>query len=245
MSKEIIKDGLDLGHGGSDPGAVNGKRKEADDVLKLGKAVEKYVEEKSGGKIDLQKCRQDDKTLSLSDRSSWANRNKYKALISLHRDSSKSKEASGATVRIQPGYLNKDAGKLAKCIAKRIKPINPGNRADEDRIVEQNLHVLRETNMPAVLVEVGFISNSNDNKIFDNKFNDIVKAIGDGILEYHNIKPVENKPSNTKPTVNSSNNKETYYRVCVGSFKEKKNAEDQQAKLKSKGFDSFLVAYEK
>lgn len=199
MSKVLIKDGLDLGHGGNDPGAVNGKRKEADDVLKLGKALEKYVEEKSGGKIDLQKCRKDNKTLSLNDRSSWANRNKYKAFISLHRDSSQNESAAGATVRIQPGCFNKDSGKLAKCIAKRIKPINPGNRADADRIVEQNLHVLRETDMPAVLIEVGFISNSNDNKIFDSKFNDLVKAIGDGILEYHNIKPVVNKPS-TDPT---------------------------------------------
>ena len=36
--------------------------------------------------------------------------------------------------------------------------------------------------MPAVLVEVGFINNDTDNKIFDENFNEIARAIADGIL---------------------------------------------------------------
>ena len=38
---------------------------------------------------------------------------------------------------------------------------------------------------------------------------------------------------------------EIFYRVIVGSFKDKFNAEEMQKKLKEKGFDSFLVAYKK
>lgn len=37
--------------------------------------------------------------------------------------------------------------------------------------------------MPAVLVEVGFINSDTDNKIFDENFNEIARAIADGILE--------------------------------------------------------------
>lgn len=48
--------------------------------------------------------------------------------------------------------------------------------------------------------------------------------------------------STSKPPQAENN---TMYRVCVGSYSEKENAEEQQRKLKEKGFDSFLVAYTK
>ena len=46
-----------------------------------------------------------------------------------------------------------------------------------------NLVVLNSTNMPAVLVEVGFINTDADNTIFDTKFEEIAQAIAEGILE--------------------------------------------------------------
>ena len=42
--------------------------------------------------------------------------------------------------------------------------------------------MLRRTNMPAVLVEVGFINTDADNELFDSKFDEIAQAIADGIL---------------------------------------------------------------
>ena len=46
-----------------------------------------------------------------------------------------------------------------------------------------NLAVLRRTDMPSVLVEVGFINTDRDNMRFDSRFNDIAEAIANGILE--------------------------------------------------------------
>ena len=46
----------------------------------------------------------------------------------------------------------------------------------------RNLVVLRDTDMPAVLVEVGFINTDNDNWLFDSNFQDIAIAIADGIM---------------------------------------------------------------
>ena len=46
-----------------------------------------------------------------------------------------------------------------------------------------NLVVLNSTNMPAVLVEVGFINTDADNELFDSRFDEIARAIADGILE--------------------------------------------------------------
>ena len=45
------------------------------------------------------------------------------------------------------------------------------------------LVVLRRTDMPAVLVEAGFINSDTDNLLFDNNFDDIAAAIADGILD--------------------------------------------------------------
>lgn len=231
---------FDVGHGGSDPGAVNKKRTEKADVLKLTKAVESYIEKKSGGVMDCQKSRGDDKTLSLKQRSDWQKRHKeYEFLVSFHRDSAGS-SARGASVHIYNGQRNKASGKLAKCIEKRLCPIFPGRA---NTIQEHNFHMLRETTCPAVLIECGFISNSKDNEIFDKKFDLIVKSIGDGIIEYAKLKVVEEpkpqKPSAPKPP---ANNPKTKYRVVVGTFSDKSNAEKEQKKLKDKGFDSFLMA---
>ena len=62
-------------------------------------------------------------------------------------------------------------------------------------------------------------------------------------LDYLNVYKVFKKPTPTPPPSTSSGN--TYYRVVVGSYKERSNAEDIQSKLKSNGFDAFLVAFEK
>lgn len=226
--------GGDIGHGGNDPGAVNGNRKESIDVCKLGIAVMNYVEKQTNNEILMYLNRTSEKTMSLSERSKWANGNNqikkpFDILISFHRDSEKP-SASGATVRIQPGYLNKNAGKLAKCVAKRLKPINPGNRADEDRIVEQNLHMTRETSMPVILIECGFISNDNDNKIFDSKFNEIVAAIGDGIIEYLGVKKVQPK--------------QTKYRIeCYGMTSESRAKEAVEILKKYGNFNASYEAY--
>lgn len=45
-----------------------------------------------------------------------------------------------------------------------------------------NLAVLRQTNMPAVLVEAGFINTERDNMLFDSRFQQTAQAIADGIL---------------------------------------------------------------
>jgi len=51
-----------------------------------------------------------------------------------------------------------------------------------------NLVVLKRTKMPAVLAEVGFINNKSDNELFDSKFNEIAKAIADGVMNTINPK---------------------------------------------------------
>lgn len=221
---------LDAGHGGSDVGAVNGARKESVDVLKLAKSVKEYLEKRSGGKIKVYMTRTVDTYVGLLDRSEMANNKKVDCFVSLHRDSA-SPSANGCTVRVQNGCINGNAGKLAKAITKRTNVFFKGNRADDDNVIEQNLSVTRNTIMPSCLVEAGFITSSKDNDIFDKQYQKLVEAIGDGIMEYLGIKKVVQNTTTVKGV----------FRVVVGSYADRKNAEAMQKKLKDKGFDSFLI----
>ena len=73
-----------------------------------------------------------------------------------------------------------EAARLARNINKQL--IQTGF---EDMGINEgtNLVVLNSTSMPAVLVEVGFINTDEDNRLFDERFDEIASAIADGILE--------------------------------------------------------------
>lgn len=84
------------------------------------------------------------------------------------------------------------------------------------------LAVLRRTNMPAILVEVGFINNVSDNALFDNQFENIAVAIANGITE----------------TVSPSQNN---YKVQVGLYRRYGNALFQLNEIIEDGFTGEIV----
>lgn len=222
---------FDYGHGKSDPGASYKGRKEKDDVLKLGLAVGKEVRRHG---IIVDETRTRDQTLSLSARSSFERKKKYDYFISFHRNAFKPEAASG----VETFTFTRQTAK-AKSLATRIQRNLVAVGFRDRGVKKANFHVLRETRAPAVLIEVGFIDNTKDNKLFDSKFDEIVKAITRAILDEVRVKYVENnKPAPPKP---SSDTKETYYRVMAGSYKNRKNAEAQIEKLKRAGFDATIM----
>lgn len=166
---------LDYGHGGKDPGAVYKGRKEADDVLRLGQAVAKKLRLVG---INIKETRTTDTFLSLEERSKYERKIRPHYFISFHRNAFKPEHASGVETFV---YLNNNeqSGNVAAEIQNRLVGIGFKNRG----VKKANFHVLRETYAPAVLLEVGFIDNSGDNKIFDSRFDDIVEAIAEGIID--------------------------------------------------------------
>lgn len=89
-----------------------------------------------------------------------------------------------------------------------------------------NFHVLRETSMPAILTENGFIDTAADaNKLRNATFlQGIARAHATGLEEAFQLKKASN-----------------LYKVQAGAFKVKANADELAATLKSKGFDAFVV----
>ena len=73
-----------------------------------------------------------------------------------------------------------EAARLAGNINARLEDVGFMNQGVNERT---NLVVLNQTDMPSVLVEVGFINTDADNRLLDQRFQEVAQAIADGILE--------------------------------------------------------------
>jgi N-acetylmuramoyl-L-alanine amidase len=223
----------DYGHGGKDPGAIYKGRKESDDNLALGKAV--AAELRRHG-VEVIETRTADKTVSLEERSNLANAKGCDYFISFHRNAFKLEQAKGIETFTYKSPSTKSV-QLAKKIQATLASVGFTNRG----VKTANFHVLRETKAPAVLMEVGFIDNTGDNKLFDSKRDEIIKALVKAILSQLGI-------SYTAPSSRSQiapNNGQTLYRVMAGSYAVRENAERQVQRLKAAGFDATIMIYEK
>lgn len=165
---------FDYGHGGSDPGAVYMGRKESDDVLSLGRAVASELRRHG---VVIAETRISDMTVSLTQRSDFENRRVYDYFISFHRNAFKPEQATGVETYT---YIN--AGTKAQELAKKMQNALVGVGFGNRGVKEANFHVLRETKAPAVLIEIGFIDNSQDNALFDSQREELVKAVAGAIL---------------------------------------------------------------
>lgn len=173
MPKTII---IDPGHGGFDPGAVYGDRKEKDDNLRLALAVGQELENAG---YNVVYTRKDDRYDSPYDKAQIANNAGGDLFLSFHRNFA---ERPDLYQGVQALVYDKNplALRVAKDVNEELEKIGFENLGIESR---KELVVLRRTNMPAVLLEVGFINSSVDNQIFDNEFSAMTNAIATGVKE--------------------------------------------------------------
>ena len=99
--------------------------------------------------------------------------------VSIHRNSSPyPNQYTGVETLVYNRYS--EAARLAANINYQLEQVGFVNQGVNER---QNLVVLRRTQMPAVLVEIGFINTDADNQLFDAQFDAIAQAIATGILQ--------------------------------------------------------------
>ena len=167
---------IDAGHGGSDPGAVYQGRQEKDEVLALALAVGNILEQ-SG--IDVYYTRTDDIYETPARKAAEGNAAGADYFVSIHRNASPSpNQYTGVETLVYDLYG--EEARLATNINAKLEQVGFENQGLNER---SNLAVLNQTQMPAVLVEVGFINTDADNTLFDQRFDDIARAIADGIIE--------------------------------------------------------------
>ncbi len=146
---------IDPGHGGHDPGAVGGGVKEKDIALSVAKQIGAYLEV-WGYAVML--TREDDTFVSLSGRAAKANSWGADLFISVHCNSAGDESANGVEV-YHHERASEAAQEAAELIYTKLVAISDLRTRG---IKEADFAVLRETKMPAVLVELGFVSNPGD-----------------------------------------------------------------------------------
>lgn len=167
---------LDAGHGGANPGATYNGRQEKDDALALVLAIGPILEANG---VEVYYTRTSDIYESPYQKAMEANNIGADYFVSIHRNSSPyPNQYTGIESLVYNRYS--EAARLAYNINTQLEQIGFVNHGVNER---PNLVVLNSTQMPAVLVEVGFINTDADNQLFDERFNDIAQAIADGILE--------------------------------------------------------------
>jgi len=170
---------LDPGHGGKDPGTTS-----------VSGVPEKWVNIQVSTKVAaiLQRkgvtavlSRRDDRFIELEDRAALANRRRADLFVSIHADSAPDPTVRGFTL-----YIARAASPQSYSAARAIGRALAGTGLEDRGVRRADYRVLVETRGPAVLVEMGYLSNAWEaSRLQDNSFqNRIAAAIADGILGY-------------------------------------------------------------
>lgn len=160
--------------------------------------------------------------MSLSQTVTYANDSKADVYLALHTNAGGGK---GTEIYYYPG--SSDGKRFAEIIYNKVAPIT----ISEDRGIKTNntYYVIRNTVMPAALIETMFHDNLTDVNDYLSKIDIIAKEIAKGIYEYFGI---------------NYNDKKTYYRILVGSYLDYNNAVSELNELKSKGFEGVILPFE-
>lgn len=193
MSKLVV---IDPGHGGKDPGAVSGGLKEKELTLKISKRVKSTLEKNYSANVKM--TRSTDKYLTLKERTDFANKQKAEFLISIHIN-------AGGGTGYEDFIYNKLSDSSATASFRNVVHVEVEKVLSEYKIrnrgkKKKNLHVLRESNMSAMLVEILFIDTEKDQKFLKNDefLNKIADSIALGISKALKLKKLDkSKPTKT------------------------------------------------
>ena len=242
---------IDAGHGGFDNGAMYQGRKEKDDNLRLALAVGQILEQQG---YDVIYTRTTDVYQSPYEKAQIGNEAGADYFISFHRNSGENDNTyNGVQTLIYGG--DERAERLAEAINEELERTGFAKLGIEERT---GLAVLRRTEMPAVLIEAGFINHDRDNEIFDNNFNEVASAISMGIEravpleknltnqsrrteETDDVPEIETEAEDSSSKRDVKDRIEVVYGVETGRFAYRPTANFLAQQLTDQGFYSYVV----
>jgi len=166
----------------------------------------------------------------------WLRNSKPKTIfISIHANAYSSSSARGTET-----YTANNASTTSKNFAKVlnneiVKTMKSLDVNAKDRGVKtENFTVIYKTSMPSVLCEYAFYSNLDDLKILKNNRSELVEATVKAICQFFGIEYKKEVATNTNKL----------YKVCIGAYKDKDNANKILNEAKEKGFKDAYIIYQ-
>ncbi|HSA07084.1 MAG TPA: N-acetylmuramoyl-L-alanine amidase [Candidatus Gastranaerophilales bacterium] len=181
--KKII---IDPGHGGYEPGAIRNGIYEKDIALDVAMRVKKHLVAQG---FQVIMTREQDKTLSLQERVEITNREKPDLFLSIHVNASNSPNIKGVETH---WYTNQ-----SRLLAIHIQEQMANSLTTPDRgIKNSRFFVIRNTNVPAALAEIGYMSNESEmyQIISEQRKEATAKALSNGVINY-----IKSKNPNFQP----------------------------------------------
>ncbi|SET50464.1 N-acetylmuramoyl-L-alanine amidase [Paenibacillus sp. NFR01] len=174
---------IDAGHGGSQPGAISLTGKQEKDLnlavaLKVGAILQQEQQ------VNVVFTRTTDITLGLQDRVNIAQAAQANVFVSIHANSLAENAANRSKINgSETYYTRSDSLPLAQIMHKHLVA---GTGFKDNGVRSQSLHVTRETTMPAVLLELGYLTNAaNEAALYTDAFqNKLAQEIAAGIKEF-------------------------------------------------------------
>jgi N-acetylmuramoyl-L-alanine amidase len=225
MAKKVF---LGVGHGGKDPGAVANGFEEADLNLSIALACQAELV-RHGVTVGMSRTK--DESDDLKEEIKECNAFKPDLAVDIHNNAG---GGDGAEAYHQhSGGISKT---LAVNILGEIVQIGQNSRGAKTRKNSRGKDYygfIRQTDAPAVIVECAFVDNAKDIKIIDTaaEQKNMGIAIAKGILKTLGIDWKQQTAATTGKL----------YRVQIGAYSQKSNAEAMQKKLKAAGFDAIIV----
>ncbi len=159
--KKIIV--IDAGHGGQDIGSQNSSIIEKDYTLKIAKRL---IDENTNPNIEFVLLRESDELIELHSRVERINELKPDMVVSLHLNKSTNKDQNGIEVFVSPENIQYEKSKeLAESLMSHFEASPLAKRG----VKEQRFKIIRESESPALLFELGFVSNETDAAYLESK----------------------------------------------------------------------------
>lgn len=215
---------IGIGHGGSDPGAVSNNTKEKDLNLSIGLACRELLARHG---VSVRMSRTKDENDTLSDEIKECNAFSPDLAVDIHNNA-----GGGDGAEAFYHYGGGKSKTLAENVLSEIVKIGQNSRGAKIRKNKDGKDYygfIRQTSAPAVIIECAFVDNATDLKILatEGKREQMGQAIGKGILKTLGI---EYQADN-----------DIKYRVQVGAYSNKANAEAMQKKLQKAGFEAYIT----
>lgn len=156
---------LDAGHGGTDTGVKEDGFEEKDIVLKIAKVIQ---DKNPFNDVDFILLRNDDEQIINTNRANMINEIKPDLVLSLHANYNVKNTKKGAEVHISPMNPHfEESKKLGEIIEKNISALGLENLG----IIETNSKILRDSKVPIIMLEIGYLTNDDDRNFLINEDN--------------------------------------------------------------------------